>query len=97
MPEAATKAIAVVGVGAILPDAPTAATFWENVAGACYSIGEVDATRWDPALYFDPDPKAPEKTYSKIGGWVTDWEWDPLGWRLPIPPTVSDTMDDAQK
>ncbi len=97
MPEAATKAIAVVGVGAILPDAPTAATFWENVAGACYSIGEVDATRWDPALYFDPDPKAPEKTYSKIGGWVTDWEWDPLGWRLPIPPTVSDAMDDAQK
>ena len=25
------KAIAVVGVGAILPDAPDAPTFWENV------------------------------------------------------------------
>src|SRR6185436_9596015 len=36
-------------------------------------------------------------TYSTIGGWVRDWEWNPLGWRLPIPPKVSDAMDDAQK
>ena len=28
---------------------------------------------------------------------MRDWEWDPLGWKLPIPPKVSDAMDDAQK
>ena len=43
-----------------------------------YSISDVDPARWDPALYYDPDPKAPDKTYSKIGGWVREWTWDPL-------------------
>jgi acyl transferase domain-containing protein/acyl carrier protein len=91
------NAVAIVGLSAILPDAPDAAAFWRNVTQGRYAISEVDSARWDPTLYFDPDPKAPEKTYSKIGGWVREWEWDPLGWHLPIPPRVSDAMDDAQK
>ena len=62
-----------------------------------YSITEVDPERWDPDLYYDADPKAPEKTYSKIGGWVRDWAWDPLAWKLPVPPKVGAVMDDAHK
>jgi acyl transferase domain-containing protein/acyl carrier protein len=89
--------VAIIGVGAILPDAPDAPSFWRNVAGGRYSITEVEPERWDPALYYDPDPKAPDKTYSKIGGWVRDYAWEPLAWKLPIPPKVSDAMDDAQK
>ena len=91
------NAVAIVGVGAILPDAPNASAFWDNVRHGVYSISDVDPERWDPALYYDPDPKAPEKTYSKIGGWVRDWEWNPLGWKLPIPPKVGESMDDGQK
>ena len=56
------RAIAVVGVGAVLPDAPNAAAFWDNVASGRYSISETPVDRWDPALYYDPDPKAPDKT-----------------------------------
>ena len=59
-----------------------------------YSISEVTPDRWDPALYYDPDHSAPDKTYSKIGGWVREYEWDPMKWRLPIPPRVADAMDD---
>ena len=51
-----------------MPDAPNAATFWDNVTTGRYSISEVDPARWDPALYYDSDPQQPEKTYSKIGG-----------------------------
>ena len=89
--------IAVVGVGCILPDAPDVGTFWKNLATGRYSISDVAPERWDPAEYYDPDPSAPDKTYSKIGGWVREWTWDPLGWHLPIPPRVSDELDDAQK
>ena len=97
MTDSLDNAAAIVGVSAILPDAPDAAAFWRNVTTGRYSISEVDPERWDPALYYDPDPKAPEKTYSKIGGWVRDWEWDPFAWKLPVPPKVGDAMDDAHK
>jgi acyl transferase domain-containing protein/acyl carrier protein len=97
MPDSLDKTVAIVGVGAIMPDAPDATAFWRNVREGRYSISEVDPSRWDPALYYDPDPHQPDKTYSKIGGWVRDWEWNPLGWKLPMPPKVSDAIDGAQK
>jgi acyl transferase domain-containing protein/NAD(P)-dependent dehydrogenase (short-subunit alcohol dehydrogenase family)/acyl carrier protein len=97
MSDVACKSVAIVGVGAILPDAPNARTFWENVKNGRYSISEVSAERWDPGLYYDPDRKAPDKTYSKIGGWVRNAEWDPIAWRLPIPPLVAAAMDEGQK
>ena len=93
----AQKAVAIVGVGAVLPDAPDARTFWQNLKSGRYCISEVSRDRWDPDLYYDPDPKAPDKTYSKIGGWARHWEWNPLKWRLPIPPRVSQAMDLTQK
>ncbi len=97
MENTAYRAIAIVGVGAVLPDAPNAPTFWENVKSGRYSVSEVSPDRWDPALYYDPDHGAPDKTYSKIGGWVREYVWDPMKWRLAIPPRVADAMDEQQK
>jgi len=89
--------VAIVGVGVIMPGAPDAAAFWSNVTSGRYSITDVPKDRWDPDLYYDPDPRAPDKTYSRIGGWVSDFPWDPIGWRLPIPPKVGEQLDDTQK
>ncbi len=86
--------IAIVGLGAILPDAPDAPTFWENIVGKRYSITEVNPKRWDPKKYYDPDPKAPDKTYSKIGGWVRDYAFDWKKFRMP--PRVANVMDPGQ-
>ena len=97
MENTSCRAIAVVGVGAVLPDAPNVASFWTNVKDGRYSISEVTPSRWDPALYYDPDHSAPDKTYSKIGGWVREHVWDPIKWHLPIPPRVVDAMDESQK
>jgi acyl transferase domain-containing protein/NAD(P)-dependent dehydrogenase (short-subunit alcohol dehydrogenase family) len=97
MENTAHRAIAIVGVGAVLPDAPNVQTFWENVKNSRYSVSEVTPDRWDPAFYYDPDPSAPDKTYSKIGGWVRDYPWDPMKWHLPIPPRVVESMDGTQK
>src|SRR5208337_2619826 len=97
MENTAHRAIAVVGAGAVLPDAPNVAAFWQNVKNGRYSISEVSPDRWDPASYYDPDHSVPDKTYSKIGGWVREHVWDPMAWRLPIPPRVADAMDSSQK
>ena len=97
MENTANRAIAIVGAGAILPDAANVSEFWENVKNGRDSISEVRPERWDPALYYDPDHSAPDKTYSKIGGWVRNYAWDPVKWRLPIPPRVVAAMDESQK
>ncbi|HYD54414.1 MAG TPA: beta-ketoacyl synthase N-terminal-like domain-containing protein, partial [Gemmatimonadaceae bacterium] len=97
MTDIGQRAIAIVGVGAVLPDAPDAPSFWANLIAGRDSIAETPPDRWDPALYYDPDPKAPDKSYSKIGGWVREWNWEPLKWKLPIPPAVSAQMDRGQQ
>ena len=97
MENTAYRAIAIVGAGAILPDAPNVPAFWNNIKNGRYSITEVDAGTMGPGAYFDADHSAPDKTYSKIGGWVREYPWDPMKWRLPIPPRVADAMDESQK
>ena len=89
--------VAVVGVSAIMPEAPDAPTFWNNIKSGRYSISDVPPERWDPELYYDPDPHAPDKTYSRIGGWVREFPWEPFAWKLPIPPAVGAQLDDGQK
>ncbi|HZJ67095.1 MAG TPA: polyketide synthase, partial [Kofleriaceae bacterium] len=91
------RAIAIVGLGAILPDAPDASRFWANLETGRYSISDVPEDRWDVARYYDPDPHAADKTYSKIGGWVRSYAWDPSHWKLALPPKVADAMDAGQK
>ncbi len=91
------RAVAIVGVGAILPDAEDAPTFWNNIKQGRYSVTEVPPDRWRVDLYYDPDPKAPDKTYAKIGAWVRTFPFEPLKWGIPIPPNVLAVMDDSQK
>ncbi|HEU5127112.1 MAG TPA: polyketide synthase, partial [Glycomyces sp.] len=97
MNEHPTSPVAVVGVAAIMPDAPDASTFWQNLRDGRYSISDVPPERWDPELYYDPDPAAPDKTYSRIGGWVREHPWEPLAWRLPVPPKVTEQLDVGQQ
>ena len=82
-------------LGAILPDAPTAPAFWQNIKNKHYSIREMPPERWSIADYYDPDPLAPDKTYSKIGGWVRGFQFD---WKkFRIPPKVAAAMDEGQQ
>jgi acyl transferase domain-containing protein len=95
MSQSSDRAIAIVGVGAVLPDAPNAPAFWQNIVNKRYSIYETPANRWSIADYYDPDPAAPDKTYSKIGGWVRGFQFDWKKYR--IPPKVAAAMDEGQQ
>jgi acyl transferase domain-containing protein/acyl carrier protein len=91
----ADRAIAIVGVGAVLPDAPNAPAFWQNICNKRYSIRDVPPERWSPEDYYDPDPNVPYKTYTKLGGWVQGYQFD---WkRFRIPPRVAAAMDEGQQ
>ena len=54
--------IAIIGLGCVLPDAPDVKSFWDNVLAGKSSIREVPTERWDPALFYDTDKSAPDKT-----------------------------------
>ena len=88
------RAVAIVGIGAKMPGALSASKFWENILFGVSAIKEVPADRWDPALYFDENPAAPDKTYSKIGGWIEGFEFDRRRFRMP--PKVVASVDPTQ-
>ena len=89
--------IAIVGLGTIMPDAEDVSKFWENILNSKISIHEVPASRWQPDLYYHPDRKVQDKSYSKIGSFVTQYTFEPLQWKIPIPPNVQKAMDHPQK
>ena len=90
-PQDPFEPVAIIGLGAILPDSDDAETFWENVINAHVSIQNVPEDRWNVSDHWqEGGPKnIPEgKTYSRIGAFVKDFEFDWKRWRVP-PGTLS--------
>ncbi|MFI7000147.1 SDR family NAD(P)-dependent oxidoreductase [Nocardia sp. NPDC050175] len=46
--------------------------FWRNLADGIDTATDVPQQRWDASEYFDPDPYAPETTYTTKGAFVDD-------------------------
>ena len=86
--------VAIVGMAAVLPGARDVATFWANSLSGVDAITEIPADRWDWRLYYDPDPKAADKVYSKWGGFLPDVPFDPL--RYGMPPASLPSIEPAQ-
>ena len=87
--------IAIIGVGGVFPDAADAHAFWNNILAGHVAIREVTDERWEPELYFSEDRTTPDKTYSKIGGFIGSPPFDRKTFR--IAPKVVEQMDDVQK
>ena len=96
-PQDPFEPIAVIGVAALFPDAPNLDAFWGNILSAKVSLKEVPDGRWDVGdFWVEGGPKNVDenKTYSKIGGWVEDFEFDWRRWK--IPPGSLNQIDDTQ-
>lgn len=86
--------IAIIGMGCMLPKAPDLATYWSNILNKVDAIGEVPQDRWDWRLYYDPDPSAPDKIYSRWGGFLDDHPFDPM--RYGMPPATLPSIEPLQ-
>ena len=62
--------IAIVAVSCRFPGAPDPEAFWEVLAGGVDAIREVPEDRFDIDEFYDPDPDAPGKTYTRFGGFL---------------------------
>jgi acyl transferase domain-containing protein/acyl carrier protein len=86
--------IAIIGMAAVFPGAGDVEQFWSHTLQGIDAIIEVPPDRWDWRLYYDPDPKAPDKIISKWGGFVPDVTFDPL--KYGMPPSSLPSIEPAQ-
>ncbi|MCP4672641.1 MAG: polyketide synthase, partial [Desulfobacula sp.] len=68
--------IAVVGIGCTLPHADDPDSLWKNILNKKYSISKMPESRFDYDLYYDPDKKAEDKTYTTLAGHIDHFEFD---------------------
>ncbi|HEY3060149.1 MAG TPA: SDR family NAD(P)-dependent oxidoreductase, partial [Chloroflexota bacterium] len=69
-PRETTDPIAIVGLACRFPGASHPAAFWDLLREGVDAIREVPPDRWNVHLYYDPDPTAAGKTYSRWGSFV---------------------------
>ena len=71
--ETQTEPIAIIGMGCRFPGgANDPDSFWELLDRAENTASYVPADRWDMEYYYDPDPSAPGKTYTRFGNFLLD-------------------------
>ena len=69
-PVSAANEIAIVGYGALLPEADTAEEFWANLMASRCSIREIPDAVWPKQLYWSGDTSVPDKSASFFAGYV---------------------------
>ena len=67
-----TEPIAVIGMSCRFPGAPDLGAFWELLERGANAIGPVPNSRWDANAYYDPNPEAPGRMYTREGGFLGD-------------------------
>ncbi|NMO19735.1 SDR family NAD(P)-dependent oxidoreductase [Pyxidicoccus fallax] len=68
-----SEPIAVVGMSCRLPGGVRSPEdFWRLLAGGVNAVREVPRDRWDLDTWYDPDPEAPGKMYSRHGGFLDE-------------------------
>ena len=69
--DAQNEPIAIIGMGCRFPggvDNPE--TYWQLLRNGVDAITEIPRDRWDIDAYYDPDPEAPGKMYTRYGGFL---------------------------
>jgi acyl transferase domain-containing protein/NAD(P)-dependent dehydrogenase (short-subunit alcohol dehydrogenase family)/acyl carrier protein len=66
-----SEPLAIIGIGCRVPGGVTdTESYWDLLQNGRHAVRKVPPDRWDPDKYFDPDPRAPGKTYTCWGGFI---------------------------
>jgi len=86
--------VAIIGMGCLFPMADDLDRFWSNIRGRLDAISEVPTTHWRPDDYWDDDPKSPDRTYARRGGFLTPVDFPLLD--FGISPHAVEATDTTQ-
>ncbi len=86
--------IAVIGLGCLFPKAADVDRYWNNILHRVDAITPVPPTHWRPDDYFDADPKKPDHTYARRGGFLDPVDFPALD--FGIAPNALEAIDTTQ-
>ncbi len=94
---ASREPVAIIGIGCRYPGgANSPDAFWQLIRGGVDAISEVPPDRWDIDAYYDPDRQAPDKMYTRYGGFLDQvGHFDPQF--FGISPREARSMDPQQR
>ena len=73
------KDIAVIGMSSLFAKSVNLDEYWKNIVEEINCITEVPEDRWKINDYYADNPGEPDKTYSKVGGFIPDINFNPMG------------------
>lgn len=92
----ASSDIAIIGISGRYPMSDHVEQFWEILKSGKDCISEVPSERWDHSKYFESGRKKKGKTYSKWGGFISDFDkFDPLFFN--ISPKEAEMIDPQER
>ena len=86
--------VAIIGMGCLFPKAEGLRRFWSNIRDGVDAITDIPASHWNPDDYYDADPKTPDRTYARRGGFIDPVDFPALD--FGIAPTNLDATDTTQ-
>ncbi|MFV3130819.1 type I polyketide synthase [Niveispirillum sp. KHB5.9] len=84
--------IAVIGMGCRFPGAADIAAFWDLLVQGRSAVGRVPADRWDADAWYDPDPDAVGRIYTRDGGFLEQVDRFDAGF-FGISPREAESLD----
>lgn len=96
--ERESEAIAIVGASCRFPGgANSPDEYWDLLLNGRDAISEVPLDRWPSDLYYDPDPDAPGKICTRLGGFLTQPVGEFDASFFGISPREAESMDPQQR
>ncbi len=86
--------LAIVGMACLFPKSDDVGAYWSNLKNGVDTISDIPSTHWNVEDFFDDDPKAPDRTYARRGGFLSPVDFDPLA--FGIAPNDIEATDTTQ-
>ena len=93
-PPAGWTPLAIIGIGCLFPRAEDSSTYWANIREGIDAISDIPATHWRVEDYHHLDPKSPDMTYGRRGGFLSEVPFNPMEYN--IPPATLEAIDSSQ-
>ncbi|MCP4347108.1 MAG: SDR family NAD(P)-dependent oxidoreductase [Desulfobacterales bacterium] len=88
--------IAVIGMGCRFPGADNPESFWTMLRNGKDAVSEIPSDRWNIDEYYNPDPNAPGKMYTRYGAFLQNVDqFDPQF--FGISPREAASLDPQQR